>query len=177
MVAGLILSFALLGFGAGWVLTQQPLYEGLASDDVTEREDRTREKPVEISFPEGNVEGKDISGLPRYPGSVRVRYGEAVIGDLSVTRAGYVADAELDEARDFYRDTFRNEGWAVADVSYSKGEWTFFVTRQEREAILEIEEQSSLVEVEIELSEPREATPEPDDADDYGDDVEGGDDG
>jgi cell division septation protein DedD len=166
VVTALILGFALLGFGMGWILTQQPSSDGPPAN-VTEKEGDSPVEPAEeeISVPDEDVRGEEIPGLPRYPGSTRVAYEQKRIGDLLVTRTEYVARADLDQAREFYRDTFRAEEWAVADVSYSRGEWTFFVARGEREAVVEIEEQNSLIEVELESSKPRKAEKKAQDTD------------
>ena len=66
------------------------------------------------------------------------------------------AAAELGPVHDFYREVFKEEGWIVADIGIYQGEWTFFVVSGEREANVELEARQSLVEIEIELSEPLE---------------------
>lgn len=110
--------------------------------------------PGEAELPRQDVTGADIEGLPRFPGSVRVEYESVIVGDLLETEVEYVVAAKLDEVHDFYRSVFDEEGWTVADLGIYQGEWTFFVVSREREAIVELEARQSLVEVEIELSEP-----------------------
>ena len=103
-----------------------------------------------------DVTGADIEGLPRYPGSVRVEYQNLIVGDFLETEVEYVVATELGPVHDFYREVFKEEGWIVADIGIYQGEWTFFVVSGEREANVELEARQSLVEIEIELSEPLE---------------------
>ena len=105
-------------------------------------------------MPTRDVTGADVDGLPRYPGAVRVEYRQVVVGDLVETEVEYVVAGELDEVHDFYRQVFDEEEWIVADLGIYQGEWTFFVVSGEREAVVELEVRLSLVEIEIELSEP-----------------------
>jgi hypothetical protein len=101
-----------------------------------------------------DVPGDDIPGLPRFPGSTRVEYRQALVGDLLETEAEYVVAGDMDPVYGFYRQVFDDEGWTVADLGIYQGEWTFFVISGEREALVEIESRGTLIEVEIELSEP-----------------------
>lgn len=110
--------------------------------------------PEEAEMPINDVTGADVDGLPRFPGAVRVEYRHVMIGDLIETEVEYVAAAELDAVHDYYRRLFDEEGWTVADLGIYQGEWTFFIVSGEREAIVELEARQSLVEVEIEMSEP-----------------------
>ncbi len=122
--------------------------------------------------PSEDVSGEDILGLPRYPGSVRAEYEREEADDFVETNVGYVATVSgLDTVREFYRDTFREEEWSVANAEFSEGEWSFLVTQDEREALVEFETRADsrggLVDIRIELSEPlpeedeEETTPEP----------------
>ena len=106
------------------------------------------------AMPTRDVTGADVDGLPRYPGAVRVGYRQVAVGDLLETEVEYVVAGELDEVHDFYRQVFDEEEWIVADLGIYQGEWTFFVVSGEREAVVELEVRLSLVEIEIELSEP-----------------------
>jgi hypothetical protein len=112
--------------------------------------------PEGAKLPTIDVTGADIEGLPRYPGSVRVEYQRLIVGDFLETEVEYVLPGELDSVHEFYRQVFADEGWVVADIGIYQGEWTFFVVSGEREARVELEARQSLIEIEIELSEPLE---------------------
>jgi hypothetical protein len=106
-------------------------------------------------LPAKNVPGKDISDLPRYPGSVRVEYERKEQDLLAFTQVKYLSHAKLDVIRGFYRGVFRAEEWKVANVEFSEGEWTFLIVHGEREADIEIQPHGrDVTRVDIELSEP-----------------------
>jgi hypothetical protein len=146
---------ALVGFGFGWFLSGQQianLEEGPSSPSAISN---TTTKP-DASLPKADAPGEDFSDLRRYPGSVRVKYQRRVskVG-LVLIDTEYVASARLGDVRQFYRGVFRSEGWTVASLDVSKGEWDFLVTKGDREAVIEIEIRKGLVETEIEVSEPQ----------------------
>lgn len=117
-------------------------------------------EPVVLSevadMPLRDVTGADVEGLPRYPGAVRVEYRNVIVGEWEETEVEYVVATDLEAVHSFYRRIFDEEGWTVADLGIYQGEWTFFVVSGEREAIVELEVRQSLVEVEIEVTEPAE---------------------
>jgi hypothetical protein len=149
------LILALVGFGFGWFLSGQQianLKEGPSSPSAISN---TTAKP-DATLPKADVPGEDFSDLPRYPGSVRTKY------ERRVSKAGiilfdteYVASAELADVRGFYRGVFQSEGWTVAGLDVTEGEWDFLLTKRVREALIEIEMREGLVEIEIEVSEPQ----------------------
>jgi hypothetical protein len=149
------LILALVGFGFGWFLSGRQianLKEGPGSPSAISN---TTAKP-DASLPKADVPGEDFSDLPRYPGSVRTKYERRVsTAGLVLVDTEYVASAELAEVREFYRGVFRSEGWTVASLDVSEGEWDFLVTKGDREAVIEIELREGLVETEIEVSEPQ----------------------
>lgn len=150
------LMLALVGFGIGWFLSGQQisnLEEGQSSPSAISN---TTTKP-DASLPKADVPGEDFSDLPRYPSSVRIKYERRVskVG-LVLVDTEYVASARLADVREFYRGVFRSEGWTVASLDVSEGEWDFLVTKGDREAVIEIEIRRGLVETEIEVSEPQE---------------------
>ena len=104
--------------------------------------------------PSSDVPGADVPGLPRYPGSNRVEYRQNLAGDFQETEVEYVVADEISVVHDFYRDVFDQEGWRVADLGVYQGEWTFFVIKDGREALMEIESRGTLIEIEIEINEP-----------------------
>jgi hypothetical protein len=153
------LMLALVGFGLGWFLSGQQianLEEGPSSPSAISN---TTTKP-DASLPKADVPGEDFSDLPRYPGSVRTKYERHVskVG-LVLVDTEYVASARLRDVREFYRGVFRSEGWTVASLDVSEGEWDFLVTKGAREAVIEIEIREGLVETEIEVSEPQKEKP------------------
>jgi hypothetical protein len=153
------LMLALVGFGLGWFLSGQQianLEEGPSSPSAISN---TTTKP-DASLPKADVPGEDFSDLPRYPGSVRTKYERHVskVG-LVLVDTEYVASARLSDVREFYRGVFRSEGWTVASLDVSEGEWDFLVTKGAREAVIEIEIREGLVETEIEVSEPQKEKP------------------
>jgi hypothetical protein len=145
---------ALVGFGFGWFLTGRQianLKEGPGSPSAISN---TTAKP-DATLPKADVPGEDFSDLPRYPGSVRVKYERRVSkAGLILFDTEYVASARLADVREFYRGVFRTEGWTVAGLDVSEGEWDFLVIKGEKEAVIEIEIREGLVEIEIEVSEP-----------------------
>jgi hypothetical protein len=141
------------GFTSGWFLSGQ---RGLTGGEMPPgREGVELSAPTERSLPETDVPGSDIPELPRYPGSVMFEYEQKLYGNIMVTKADYLsADADVEEVKAFYRDVFRRGGWRVNDLSFSQGEWEFFVVKGEREATIEIEPEDGLIEIEIEISRP-----------------------
>ncbi len=148
-LAGLLLLGA--GFVAGAAWTEQRRAAGQASPDPI--------APItppltESMTPSSDVPGADVPGLPRYPGANRVEYRQSLVGDFQETEVEYVVADEISVVHDFYRDVFDQEGWRVADLGVYQGEWTFFVIKDGREALMEIESRGALIEIEIEINEP-----------------------
>lgn len=149
VILGLVLF--LVGFALGRALTMQQMAASTEADGPVVA---SVELPNAESMPARDVTGYDIGDLPRYPGSVRVEYRHVMLGELVETEVEYVVAAELSDVHDFYRRQFDEEEWVVADLGIYQGEWTFFIVSGEREAIVELEARQSLVEIEIELTEP-----------------------
>lgn len=178
MVALIAVALPLAGFAVGWTLSGGPDWT------PTSRSEPAPPPQTEaVSMPGEDVPGEDITGLGRYPGSVRVDYEHEDAGKIISTEVEYLAPADLDAVREFYRDAFRDEGWSVTDVGYAQNTWTFYVVDGEREVAIEIEPNGDLTEVVLEQTEPKRedtdretapsaqpATPAPVYDDDYGDD-------
>jgi len=60
--------------------------------------------------PISDVAGKDISDVPRYPGSVRIYYG-SIPGEKNVTTVAYLATASIDIVSNFYETQLPENGW------------------------------------------------------------------
>ena len=140
---------------------------GFALSDLQPR--RAQEEPQpeiteattkHVNFPDEDVSGKDLEGLPRCPGSVRVEHRRERNGELVIAYARYLTKASLDECRQFYRSVFRDGNWSVANFEFSGEGWHFLVVKGEREALIDIERLGEeTVETSIELSEPRKEPP------------------
>lgn len=109
---------------------------------------------ADLSVPDLDVPGEDITGLPPYPGMRRVEYRQVMLGDLLETEVEYVMEGELEPIHNYFRQVFEEHGWDVADLHIFQGEWTFFVIKGDREALVELESRGPLIELEIELTEP-----------------------
>ena len=109
---------------------------------------------ADLTVPTFDVPGEDVPGLPRFPGMMRVEYRQVIVGDLLETEVEYVVEGSLEPVHDHFRRVFDEEGWNVADLQVFQGERTFFVVKDDREALVELESRGPLVEVEIELTEP-----------------------
>ena len=153
------LTLVLAAIGASWVLTrEQPeSVSAIQLEDeaaVTERTAPSNTKP-KTSLPAEDVPGRDVPELPRYPNSVRVEYERKEQDLLVFTRVRYLSHARVDVIRGYYRGVFRAEGWKVANVEFSEGEWNFLVVHGEREATIEIEPHGrDATRIDIVLSEP-----------------------
>jgi hypothetical protein len=170
------LILALAGFGLGWIVSGQQIANLKERPGPPPAMTTSIAKP-DATLPNADVPGEDSSDLPRYPGSVRVKYERRVsTAGLILIDTEYVASARLADVQEFYRGVFRSEGWMVAGLDVTEGEWDFLVTKGVREALIEIEIRRGLVEIEIEVSEPKQATPStpPSSDGDEGDDFDEG---
>ena len=138
------LAFVLLGFGLGWAshgvrlagenAQRETGYEELAvSPEVADS----------AELPRTDVPGHDLKIFPRHPNSVRTKHERILDDGLVVTEIKYMTSAPMDEVREFYRGALQAGTWTVADVEFSKGDWEFFLLSGDREAVVEIEFESS----------------------------------
>jgi hypothetical protein len=143
---------------AGWLagcdsIARQP--ETVTEADAPREQVASRSSEPVVRVPSEDTPGRDLSGLPRYPGSVRVEYSRGQRGGLETIRARYLTRDGLDAVRGYYRGVFRAEGWEVANAEFYDDEWTFLVLHGDREAEIEIEaHEGSITGMEIRLSEP-----------------------
>jgi hypothetical protein len=159
IVASLALILVLVGFLAGWALNHQrsERFAEVDSPSKTALSEQTAPRTPEpvARIPSEDVPGREISGLPRYPGSVRVEYERGEREGLKVVRTRYLTRDGLDAVRGFYRGVFRAEQWKVANVEFSEDRWTFLVVHGEGEANVRIEPHGQdVTRVDIEFSEP-----------------------
>lgn len=143
---------------AGWLagcasIARQP--ETVTEADAPREQVASRSSEPVVRVPSEDAPGRDLSGLPRYPGSVRVEYSRGQRGGLETIRARYLTRDGLDAVRGYYRGVFRAEGWEVANAEFYDDEWTFLVLHSEREAEIEIEaHEGGITGMDIRLSEP-----------------------
>jgi hypothetical protein len=158
-VAALALVLLMTGVTLGWTVAGQSGWTLAGNGELPEQTRPARlEAPPpapEPSMPEKDVPGGNISGLPRYPDSVRIHYKREDLDNVVWTEVRYVTSADVDTVRGFYRDVFRTEGWSVGDVGFSGGTWNFFVIDGEREVYVELEPRGEIVEVDFVLTEPK----------------------
>jgi hypothetical protein len=131
--------------------------EKITEADSPRAEERVASRSSEptVSIPPQDAAGREISGLPRYPGAVRVEYERGQRGGLEMVHARYLTRDGLDAVRGFYRGIFRAEGWEVANAEFYDDEWTFLAIHGEREADIEIEaHEGGVTGMDIELTEP-----------------------
>lgn len=121
------------------------------------------------AVPTADVDGHDLEQLPRYPGSVRSEFSISQDDRWRTTAIEYLATASLDDVRSFYQGVIVDFGWQRADVSFSGGEWTYVLVAGRNEAVVEIEQLGSLIEVDLLYGELV-TSPTPSDGDDDGDD-------
>lgn len=140
------IALVLAGFCAGWLLSPRQL--GDASPEST-----TPQATVP-TMPQEDAPGADVPDMPRYPDSIRAEYERERLEDFVATDIEYVTTDDPAAVREFYREVFRTEGWAEADVGVVLGEFYYFVTKGEREVVVEIEERPEFTEIEIEETKP-----------------------
>ena len=155
IVAVFALPLVFAAFAVGWTLSGLNV-DGPRATPPSQPVAST--SPAEETQPRAvvkeDVPGKDLAGLPRPPGSTRVGYRQELLEGFARTRLEYVTDAGPDEIRTLYRKSFASEGWVVADLGFSPEEWYFFVVKDKREALVEINTLQKPVVVEIELTGP-----------------------
>lgn len=155
------LALVLLGFCLGWASHGARLAGETAANREAGYEDLAVSPEVSspAELPRTDVPGQDLALFPRHPNSVRTKHERVLDDGLVVTEIKYMTSAPTDEVREFYRGALQPGTWTVADVEFSKGDWSFFLLSGDREAVVEIEPQNGaeegLVEIEFELSEPR----------------------
>ena len=127
---------------------------GPAPEAPTPRRTSLTEVESARALPQKDARGRNIGGLPRYPGSVRVGYQRGTEDGLAVVRARYVAARDPGAVRGFYRDVFRSRTWRVANVEYAGDGWHFLAVSGDREVEVRISPHNLGAKTEVRLSEP-----------------------
>jgi hypothetical protein len=117
------------------------------------------EIPPVDAVPVDDVPGEDVPGLPRYPGAVRVKYENHQLGDARVWEVGYFAEGRIQEAGSFYRQKLDENGWVFEGSDFSAGELDLRAHRGNVAAVVEIEQEGALVEIDIDVHEPSSSEP------------------
>ena len=188
MVAILAVAVVVGGFSAGRLIGQ------LAAGERSPQPVPTL-TPAPAFLPDGDVPGREVPSLPRYPGSVRTHHERGADGKSIRISASYLVLAGRNEVRAFYVDSFHADGWEIVDLGFSSGTWTFVLERPPRQGTVEIGSRGELTAIHLEVTRPLpdetpEPTPEPtrrppppppppdddDDDDDGDDDSDDGDD-
>jgi hypothetical protein len=159
MVAILAVAVVVGGFSAGRLIGQ------LAAGERSPQPVPTL-TPAPAFLPDGDVPGREVPGLPRYPGSVRTHHERGADGKSIRISASYLVLAGRNEVRAFYVDAFHDGGWEIVDLGFSSGRWTFVLERSPRQATVEIGSQAELTAIHLEVTRPLagerpEPTPEP----------------
>jgi hypothetical protein len=132
-------------------------------------------EPTTIPLPTEDVAGNDLPRLPRYPGAIRTEYREFHEDAVPVIHIEYLARAETNDVRLFYRRIFSEQGWTVADLRFEFGQWVYLLVGHGQELEVEITPRAGLLEIAMEQrqivqpAQPRPPAPPaapPDDDDD-----------
>jgi hypothetical protein len=120
----------------------------------------TLEPPQVRRLPAADVLGEDLVRLPRFPDAVRTGHSAGLDDLHRLTEVSYLAAAELDDVRAFYRRVIADHGWQRADLDLAGGEWVYILVDGGTEAVIAMRGAGEMVEIELELSEPV-VTPSP----------------
>jgi hypothetical protein len=146
---GLLLAAVLIGgMVIGSVVTGWP---SRAMPQSTARP--TLDQPQPRRLPAGDVPGEDLARLPRFPDAVRTGHTAGVDELHRLIEVSYLAAAELDDVRAFYRRVIVDHGWQRADLDLAGGEWVYILVDGATEAVIAMRRAGELVEIELELSE------------------------
>jgi hypothetical protein len=113
------------------------------------------EIPPVDAVPVAEVPGKDVPGLPRYPGAARVKYEYHPLGDARVWEVGYFVEDRVSEVGSFYKKRLHEHGWTFEGSHFYAGELALRARRDDIEMLIEIGQQGEMVEIEMEVYEPR----------------------
>lgn len=107
-----------------------------------------------VALPTGDVHGEDLARLPRFPDAVRTGHAAGLDDLHRLVQVSYLAAADLDDVRAFYRRVIVDHGWQRADLDLAGGEWVYILVDGATEAMIAMRRAGELVEIELELSEP-----------------------
>jgi hypothetical protein len=113
------------------------------------------EIPPLDAAPVADQPGQDVPGLQRYPGAARVKYENHTFSDARVWEVGYFAEGRVREVESFYKQELDASGWTFVGSDLSAGELALRARRGTVEIVIELGQQGEMVEIEMELYEPR----------------------
>lgn len=156
ITAVLAVALTSAGFIFGWAMADDLGWDRTSKRQSSSEETTASRQPParDLSLPSEDVDGAEIEGLPRYPGSVRIEYIREDQGRITWTETEYLTGASLEQTREFYRDAFRTGGWSVNDVGFTQSSWVFFVVDGEKEVFVNLRPRGEIVEIDIEQTEP-----------------------
>jgi hypothetical protein len=113
------------------------------------------EPAAPVTLPVVDVDGSDVRGLPRYPGSVRTRSQSRETATATTTNLEYLARASLEDVRSFYRQLFADYGWTVIDLELGYGELKYLIANDIVDGAVDIESRGGdVVEIDLETVTP-----------------------
>jgi hypothetical protein len=158
-VVVVMLAFALLGFGVAQLLSGFGEVRHVHTTPVGGGGTRPTASPTMVTI---DIPGSDISGLPRFPGSIRIGYQQRPQSSVLQTKVTYLTAADLQMVHMFYREVIDANGWTVADIDFSSNQRYFFLLDDDREATVHLTWRPPRVEVTLGLTELlADATPSP----------------
>jgi hypothetical protein len=100
---------------------------------------------------DAEVDGNDVTGLPRLPGALRTEYRQAIWDGNVVTEVEYRVIRDVEEVRDHLHRAIAAESWTVVSETRHHGEWRYRLARGTRSVTVSIEALAPSAEVEIEI--------------------------
>ena len=73
-----------------------------------------------ISLPSRDVEGRGLSGIPRYMSSIRLYYSNETYGNTTSINIAYYTDNNINEVIGFYETQMPNYNWSLLSKSIVK---------------------------------------------------------
>jgi len=70
-----------------------------------------------ISLPSRDVEGRGLSGIPRYMSSIRLYYSNETYGNTTSINIAYYTDNNINEVIGFYETQMPNYNWSLLSKS------------------------------------------------------------
>lgn len=109
----------------------------------------------EQTLPRRDVPGRDMPGIERYPGAVRIKYERYDLGGTEVIEVGYVTGSRSEEVSTFYGEVMQSNGWRYVGSDTEPGdELGLLVTKGEgqdqRRIFVEIAPLGEFVSIELE---------------------------
>ncbi|MGH2429586.1 MAG: hypothetical protein ACRDGV_12030 [Candidatus Limnocylindria bacterium] len=150
MKPGLIAAFSVVGVGI-WIFAVIGAFS--VADTIAGDEANNPAPPVSLLPPGAELGGPDIS-LPHPPDASRTDFWRELQGDLVITRAEYVVEADPAAVRAHYSAILERDGWELLDPDLVRGEWTYVATAGQRRAAIGVEVEGRFTAITVEVSEP-----------------------